>query len=270
MHLLRALRTSSLWLAAALASQALASPILYYTPSLVSNGLGKPSSSQFTTAVTNAFGAGNVIEIPTFNNAADFDDGAALFVNARLGADSLSAAEKSNLFSFINDGGAVFFIGDHSGWTTWDDSFLNLFGDSFLHWNGVNAASLVTGNAPAQFASAGQVLLSAPGAIAGGNGKKLYTVFGNGGGRAMSALYGPEDNAIAFLDTSALSGNTASHLAFYSGLSSWLFETASAYELSKQPVVTPPSGNTVPDSMPVLAIAPVLFGFAWFRRRVRI
>jgi hypothetical protein len=267
MHLLRTLRSTVLGFAAALAAPAFASPILYYTPALVSNGLGKANSSQFTQAVTGAFGAGNVIEIPTFNNTADFDDGAALFVNARLGSDSLSTAEQTNLLNFINDGGAVFFIGDHSGWTTWDNSFLSLFGDSFFSWNGVNAA-LATSAASDILPANTQIALSAPGAITGGNGDKLFTTFGGGQGRAMAARYGAQDNAIAFLDTNAFSGNLNPGL--YAGISSWMFDTATAYELSKQPVVTPPSGNTVPDTMPVLAIAPVLFGLAWFRRRVRV
>lgn len=267
MHLLRSLRPTVLCFAAAFAAQAFASPILYYTPALVNNGLGKTGSSQFTTAVTNAFGASNVIEIPTFNNVADFDDGAALFVNARLGGDSLSAAEKTNLLNFINGGGAVFFIGDHLGWQTWDNSFLNLFGDSFQTWNGVNAA-LATSAASDLLPANTQIALSAPGAITGGNGDNLFTAFGGGQGRAMAARYGPQDNAIAFLDTNAFGGN--SNPALYAGLSSWLFNTATAYELSKQPVVNPPGGNTVPETMPGLAIAPVLFGLAWFRRRVRV
>ncbi len=267
MHLLRTLRPTVLCLAVAFAAQAFASPILYYTPALVNNGLGKAGSSQFTTAVTNAFGASNVIEIPTFNNTADFDDGAALFVNARLGGDSLSAAERNNLLNFINDGGAVFFIGDHGSWTTWDNSFLSLFGDSFITWNGVNAA-LATTAASDLLPANTQIALSAPGAITGGNGDKLFTTNANGFGRTMAASYGPQDNAIAFLDTNAFGGNL--NPALYAGISSWMFDTATAYELSKQPVINPPGGNTVPDAMPVLAIAPVLFGLAWFRRRVRV
>lgn len=266
MHLLRVFRFSALCLAATLVTQALASPILYYTPSLVSNGLGKDNSSPFTAAVTNAFGAGNVIEIPSFANAVDFDDGAALFVNARLGGDSLSAAEQTNLLNFINAGGAVFFIGDHLGWQTWDNSFLSLFGDSFLSWNGVNAA-LATTAASGILAANTQIALSAPGAIGGGNGDKLFTTNANGFGRTMAASYGPLDNAIVFLDTNAFSGNL--NPALYAGLASWLHTTASVYEASKQPVGNP-GGNSVPDTMPVLAIAPVLFGLAWFRRRVRM
>lgn len=266
MHLLRTLRPSVLCLAAAFAAQALASPILYYTPALVNNGLGKANSSQFTQAVTGAFGAGNVLEIPSFNNAADFDDGAALFVNARLGGDSLSAAEQANLLNFINAGGAVFFIGDHLGWQTWDYSFLSLFGDSFISWNGVNAALATTAASDILPANT-QIALSAPGAITGGNGDALFTTNFNGFGRTMAARYGPQDNAIAFLDTNAFGGNL--NPALYAGISSWMFETASAYELTKQPVGNPGGGNAVPDTMPVLAIAPVLFGLAWFRRRAR-
>jgi hypothetical protein len=264
MSLLPVFRPAVLFLAAALAVQLVASPILYYTPTTLSNGLGRPSSSQFTQAVTTAFGAGNVVEIPSFNNAADFDDGAALFVNARGQTDSLSVAEQANLLNFINAGGAVFFIGDHASWTTWDNSFLNLFGDSFQTWNGVGAA-ISTGALPDQFTPNTQILLSAPGAITGGHGTPLFTTSYNGFGRHMAAVYGPLDNAIAFLDTNAFGyGNNQ---GFYAGVSSWLFATASAYEEAQVDNGAP---NAVPDAMPVLAIAPVLFGFAWFRRRVRV
>lgn len=265
MSLFASLRPALLCLAAALAAPLVASPILYYTPAWTSNGLGKPSSNPFTTAVTSAFGAGNVIEIASFDNTADFDDGAALFVNARQGNDSLSVAEQNNLLNFINAGGAVFFIGDHGSWTTWDNSFLSLFGDTFETWGGVGVASRA-GSAPAAFASTPSVLLTAPGAIAGGNGTPLFVRGGTT--QKMAALYGPLDNAIAFLDTNAFSGTT--NPALYAAVGSWLFETASAYEQAKQTAGNPPAGHAVPDAMPVLAIAPVLFGFAWFRRRVRV
>ena len=265
MSLFASFRPALLCLAATLAAPLVASPILYYTPAWTTYGLGKPGSNPFTTAVTSAFGVGNVIEIASFDNAADFDDGAALFVNARQGNDSLSAAEQNNLLNFINAGGAVFFIGDHGSWTTWDNSFLNLFGDTFQGWGGVGIASRA-GSAPAAFASTPTVLLTAPGAITGGNGTPLF-VRGNNV-QTMAALYGPLDNAIAFLDTNAFGGTT--NPALYGAIGSWLFETASAYELAKQTAGNPGSGNTVPDAMPVLAIAPVLFGLAWFRRRVRI
>lgn len=254
-------------LAVALVAPLAASPILYYTPALTTYGLGQPGSNQFTTAMTGAFGAGNVIEIASFDNTADFDDGAALFVNARGQTDSLSGAEKVNLLNFINAGGAVFFIGDHGSWTTWDNSFLNLFGDSFQAWTGVGAA-LATGALPDHFTPNTQILLTAPGGIAGGNGTDLFTKWSGGLDGAMAALYGPLDNAIAFLDTNAFGGT--SNTALYHGLSSWLYDTASDYEAAKLSPGNPGSGNTVPDGLPVLAIAPVLFGLAWFRRRVRI
>jgi hypothetical protein len=258
---------TALALFASLALQVVATPILYYTPALVNNGLGKSSSSQFTTAVTNAFGAGNVVEIPTFNNAADFDDGAALFVNARQGGDVLSAQEQANLLAFANAGGAVFFIGDHLSWQTWDNSFLNLFGDSFISWNGVNAAK-ATNALPDQFAPNTQIALSAPGGITGGNGKKLFTSFDNGGGRSMANLYGPQDNVIAFLDTNAFSG--ASNLALYSGLSSWMFETASGYEETRQGPGNP-GGNTVPEAgSAAWLLLPMMVGLAALRRRVAV
>ncbi len=262
MSLLPVFRPAVLFLAAALAVQLAASPILYYTPTTLSNGLGRPSSSQFTQAVTNAFGAGNVVEIPSFNNTADFADGAALFVNARNQNETLSAQEQTNLLHFMNAGGAVFFVGDHGSWEGWDNSFLSLFGDSFQTWNGVGAA-ISTGALPDQFAPNTQILLTAPGAITGGHGTPLFTTSYNGFGRHMAAVYGPLDNAIAFLDTNAFGyGNNQ---GFYAGVSSWLFATASAYE---EALVDNGAPNSVPDFFPVWSFAPVLFVFAILRRRL--
>lgn len=266
MSLLRRLRLPLLGLAAALAGQLHAAPILYYTPTSLSNGLGRPSSSQFTQAVVGAFGAGNVVEIPSFADTADFAAGAALFVNARNQSDALSAQERTNLLNFITAGGAVFFIGDHGSWTTWDNSFLSLFGDSFQTWTGVGAA-LATTAAPDQFTPNMQILLTAPGAIAGGNGTPLFTVNANGVGGHMAALYGPFDNAIAFLDTNAF--GMPSNLTLYHEISSWLFDTASAYEEARQAGTNPGGGSAVPDLLPVGSFAPVLFVFAILRRRLR-
>lgn len=252
---------TTLCLFAVLAAQALASPILYYTPTTLSNGLGRPSSSQFTATVVSTFGAGNVVEIPTFNNAADFDDGSVLFVNAREGTDVLSAQEQANLLAFANAGGAVFFIGDHLGWTTWDNSFLNLFGDTMIAWNGVNAA-LATNALPGFIAANTQIALNAPGAISGGNGTALFTVFANGQGRSMASIYGPADNVIAFLDTNAFSGGNNQDL--YTGISAWLHATGSDYEEAQNASAVPDAGFTV------WLLAPVLLGLAGLRRRGRV
>jgi hypothetical protein len=226
---------------------------------LVNNGLGKLASSSFTAAVTSAFGAGNVVEIPSFADSAAFADGAALFVNARGGTDALSSQERTNLGNFIDAGGAVFFIGDHSGWTIWDNSFLSLFGDSLLAWDGVNAAR-ATGAAANLLPANAQIQLSAPGAIGGGNGTALFTSSSNGVGRQMAARYGPADNAIAFLDTNAFGGNLNPGL--YTGISSWLFTTATAYEQSRLA-----GGSPVPEETPLWAIGPAWLGLAMLLRR---
>lgn len=237
-------------------------PTLYYSPTQLSNGLGGSSSNLFTTAVSAAFGAGNVIQIADFANAASFAGGDALFINPRSTSSTLSAAEQTNISAFIAGGGAVFFVGEHASWTNWDNSFLNLFGDQFLAWNGVNAA-LATSALPSQFAPNSQIGLAAPGAIGGGNGTALFTAFSGGGGRRMAALYGPNQNAIAFLDSNAFGLTTAGQQQFYAGVSNWLYTVASAHDVAEN---TPPTAP-VPDSGVTLALGGVLLVLVAQRRR---
>jgi hypothetical protein len=265
MHPLHRFRFATVCLFASLAAQAFATPVLYYTPTTLTNGLGRPSSSQFTQAVVAAFGASNVVEIPTFNDTSLFADGAALFVNARNQSDTLSTQERTNLLSFITAGGAVFFVGDHGSWEGWDNSFLSLFGDSFHTWNGVGAA-ISTGALPDQFTPNTQILLTAPGAINGGNGTPLFTTSYGGFGRHMAALYGPYDNAIAFLDTNAF--GYGSNTGFYTGVSSWLFTAANAYDEARLSAGNPGTDpSAVPDTGAAIAlIAPAMLGLAALRR----
>lgn len=258
-------------LAATLTSSAV--PTLYYSPALTTGGFGQPDSHQLTTAVTDAFGAGNIFQVADFSNASAYAGADALFINARAQngqtGDALSASEKTNISSFINGGGAVFFVGDHGSWANWDNSFLNLFGDQFTTWSSVGAA-FATDAANGQFTAGSKVLLTAPGAISGGNGAKLYTAFNGGLGQTMAAVYGPKSNAIAFLDTNGLIGNRTEHLDFYASVSSWLYTTASAHDAAQnQPPTTPPA--KVPDSSVAGALCLALFAcFAAVRRSRRV
>lgn len=242
------------------AAAATAAPVLYYTAPQTIYGLRETGFDLFSQTVVSTFGAANIHELADFGTASQFADAAVLFVNARgQDPDALSAAERQNLKTFIDDGGAVFFVGEHGGWTTWNNSFLSLFGAQFTPWNSINAA-LPSGTAPTPFAQSGQLSLGAPGAISGGGdplyGLQTYT---------MAARFGPQNNAIAFLDTYPLSGAHGSHFEFHQDVASWLFTTGSAYEASK--LQTPPP-STVPDSLSTGtwgAFALALFAFV--RRR---
>lgn len=249
--------------AAALAVVPLASatPTLYYSTAETTNGFGTAAGHSLTSTITTAFGAGNVYEVTDFSNAATFADASAIVINARgQNPAALSAAEKTNILNFINEGGATFFIGDHGSWQTWDDSFLGMFGDAFTTWTSPVGSATSTG-ALASFFPPMTLQLSGPGAITGGNGTSLFTLFPGGGGQTVAAVYGPKSNAIAFLDTNALGNSNNSDL--FGGLSSWLFTTASAYEQAKR---SPSTGGTgpapVPDAGSVLSL-PLALALLW-------
>lgn len=263
------MRTPPLFLAAFLffaTASAIAAPKLYFTPKEVNGGLSFTDygSNQFTEAVVNAFGAGNVFEIPTFENTATFSDASALFINARSQTSALSAAERTNILNFLTAGGAVFFVGDHTGWTSWDNSFLGLFGDHVEAWNSPSSAVSATSGVPDAFPDS-ITYMQAPGKIVGSNGNALYTQ----GLLTMASVYGPYDNAIAFLDTTPF-GNV--DLRRYEtiglGVGAWLFEKASDYEALR---ATPPdSGNNVPEggvTSGLIAAVAALIAFHRIRRR---
>lgn len=250
----------------AFAATAQAVPTLYYSPTNLNSGLGRPSSNTFTTSVVNAFGAGNVVQVADFSNTASFSQADALFINAREMTDTLSVQERTNISNFATAGGAVFFVGEHGGWTGWNNSFLGLYGDSYTPWNGVNAA-ISTNALPGQFTANHQVNLSGPGGIAGGHGTALFTAHYGGFGMAMAAVYGPQNNVIAFLDTNVLASGNSNNVAFYGQVSSWLYNTASAHDTAQS--APPPPPAPVPDSGPGLAFVGALLTLGLARRYCR-
>ncbi len=235
-------------------------PLLYYTPALTSNGLGQPTSNDFTQAVKNAFGAANVLQVASFDNTASFADASALFVNARNGTDTLSAQERNNLLNFINAGGAVFFVGEHTGWQAWDDSFLSLFGSSATTWGTAVQAAVVTSAGQAAGFPSGQINVSSAGSISGSAGTALYV---NALGRPLASAFGPDGNAIAFLDTNAFSSNAGRN--FYEGVAGWMFNTASEYDQTKTAATVPDLGAGA--ALP-LALGAILLAGRRPRRRV--
>lgn len=244
-----------------------ASPVLYYSPvgSPLNAGLGASSSTLFTQAVVNQFGASNVRSIADFSNASAYSDADVLFLNLRADSASLQGQEKTNIINFINAGGAVFFIGEHNQWATWDDSFLGIFGGHVIPWGTFVQNSGKTADTPSQFTAGGfnGIAVSNPGAISGGTGIPIYV-----GVNPLAEMYGPSNNAIAFMDTLALSDSNSNQSFFYGNLASWLYVTGSAYETS-QANSNGGGGSSVPDSGAGLAFVGTLLvmGAIRFARR---
>jgi hypothetical protein len=230
-----------------------ASPVLYYSPvgNALNAGLGASSSTLFTQAVVNQFGASNVRSIADFSNTATYSDADVLFINLRGDSDALQGQEKTNIINFINAGGAVFFIGEHNQWATWDNSFLGIYGGSVVPWGTFVQNSGKTAATPSQFTAGGfnGIAVSNPGGISGGTGIPIYM----GAVNPLAEMYGPSNNAIAFMDTLALSNSNSNQSFFYGNLASWLYVTGSAYETSQ--ANNGGGGSSVPDSGAGLALA---------------
>lgn len=238
-----------------------ATPKLYYTPTEISTGLSNDpynpyGSSIFTQTVLDTFGAANVLEVTTFENTADFADASALFINARVQTGALSTLEQANILAFINAGGAVFFVGEHTGWTSWDNSFLGLFGDHVETWGTPVGAANATAAAPAGLPGTISYL-SNPGRIVGGNSTPVYDLYG----RVMAGLYGPNNNAFAFLDSTPFANRA--YDTIYTGVATWIYSTATEYEASLN---SPPSVPAVPDTGVTGVLALTLVALAGLRR----
>lgn len=211
-----------------MAAEADAAVKLYYSERGTSSGFDLDDYGRFSMAVKEVFGEENIFELTTFDNASSFADAGAIIVNIRLGSSALSAQEQTNLLNAINAGKALLFVGDHASWETWDNSFLNLFGDSFKQRTSLIQMAYKVGDHPIH--ADNRIHLSSTGTITGGNGTTVYATHLD---EPMAALYGPNNNALAFLDSGVFSGSPAAlgeNQRFFANLAQWMHDTATIPE----------------------------------------
>ncbi len=208
------------------------SPKLYYSPRDLSNGYNKTSFDQFSVTVTNKFGADNVFLVSNFTEASAFVDADALIINARVSTGVLSSQEQTNILAFVNTGKPVLFLGERAEWANWNTSFLSLFGDQHQTFTGTVQTGIVTGPAHPLHITGDTVQLNSPGTISGSNGRNVYRLHTN---QILAKLYGPSENALAFLDTNAFGSSLVGNVQFYGRFANWFHDQAVAAMVVPEP-----------------------------------
>jgi len=82
----------------------------------------------YTGIFDTTFGAANITLAPDLSNATQVDAHDAIVLELRNSADVLSAAEITNLTSFIASGRRVAMFGENAGWLAWNASILAIAG----------------------------------------------------------------------------------------------------------------------------------------------
>lgn len=200
-------------------------PQLYYSPvaNPSSRGYDNDKFDTFSQAVRAIFGLENITEVTDFSAVSSVQSADAIIVNLRFSTDTLSTAEQTNLLAFINQGKPLLFIGDHASWEVWDESFIGLFGDEFEGRNNIVNTGIVTGDPHPLHVVADTLQLSHTGTMAGGNARPLYRI---SGGQIMAGLYGPRDNAVAFLDSNVFGGAGSGNTQFAGRFADWFHAEA--------------------------------------------
>lgn len=164
---------------------------LYVSTSGTSSGYPSAGWSTFNAALETAFGGAGSVGV--FGGVAGpTSDYTAMMVNTGPGTGSLTAAETGNILDFVASGRRVLFFGEYDAWTSWNDSFLGLFGSATTG----NTSFSTTGNAIPVLANdlthgVSQVAFPLAGTMSGGT--QLFTA-------PAAGLFGPQQNALAILD----------------------------------------------------------------------
>jgi hypothetical protein len=80
-------------------------------------------------AMTSAFGgAANVSTFTDINSLAVLSSSTALYLDLGPLGNALTATEQATLSAYIASGRRVFFLGENSGWASWNSSFLSVVG----------------------------------------------------------------------------------------------------------------------------------------------
>ena len=181
---------------------------------------GTRQYSNVTNALNGAFGG--AVNVGLLDDLADADavmQYDALWIDLRPSSARLSAAEAEVFVAFVSSGRRVMLMGENGGWTRWNDSYLSLFGGSFV---GNRFGTLDV--ALAHPLTAGLTGLRTASAGTASGGTALFD--GN-----VATLWGAQQNVLTFLDASILQdaywrdpflGGPSNEARFVSNVSGWL------------------------------------------------
>jgi hypothetical protein len=179
---------------------------------------GSASFSNMQGAMTSAFGG--VANVSTFTNIASLAtlaSSTALYLDLGPSSNSLTVAEQNTLSQYIASGRRVFFLGENTGWATWNADFLSVVGGS-AGPNGTtgNITSIVNNVITAGVTS---VAVTGPGTATGGT--QLFN-------QNVMQLRGAQQNVFSSFDYNAFTNanwSLENNARLGQNVSAWLAAT---------------------------------------------
>lgn len=214
-------------------------------------GYGNTNWTQFTSLWDARFGAANIIEGNSISSLAGYTS---LYLDANRPNSSLynlSAAERTEILSFMATGGRVYAFGENASWTSWNNSVLSLFGATFAGDAADSGTPLVNNVLTAGVTSIDTPL---PGRISdfGPTGESLFS-------NDIAGLFGADQNALVVLDI-----NICSDVHIVQADNRRFCENIVGYTAGDP--ITPPSSVPEPTSLALLGLGTI--GLALRRRRL--
>ncbi len=181
-------------------------------------GYGSSYWTQMTSALNASYSGGFTV-VSNLGDVSQVANADAVWVDLRksdwdASPGSLNTAEAVNLSSFINNGGRVVFMGENTGWNTWNESFLSLLGGHDANYETNGVYNTVLDHALTNGVSS--IYVPNGGRADGG-----ISLFDD----SIATLWGPQDNVLAMLDVNVFSDDYWSYAdngQFSINVASWV------------------------------------------------